>query len=242
MSLTMIGNWLSVPFLSLSSVFLSVTLGVLLAFYFFKNSKTCLLPPGPYGLPVLGNLHQLGKETHISLHEMSKIYGEVISVYFGQKLFIIVSGKRLISEVLTTRSAEFGIRPVTPFSSCFSVGKSITFSSISTAEHKRLKVFALSAIKKTEKKLLASSLHGFQDDNNILTTNHISLEKIFSEDAVIMGRKMVRLSEDYERKYKHLRDGNEKYRNAASGIASFATIRAACAILLGKRYLSLFIA
>ncbi|VVB05995.1 unnamed protein product [Arabis nemorensis] len=71
------------------------------------------LPPGPKGLPIIGNLHQLGRFLHKSLHKFSHEYGPVMLLHFGFVPVIIVSSKEGAEEVLKTHDLETCSRPKT---------------------------------------------------------------------------------------------------------------------------------
>ncbi|GBN61637.1 Cytochrome P450 2C39, partial [Araneus ventricosus] len=73
-----------------------------------KNSK---LPPGPWGLPILGYWPFISK-THTQFFEMSKKYGNVFCFRtVGGRLITILSGHKTIKEVLVNRAEEFIGRP-----------------------------------------------------------------------------------------------------------------------------------
>ncbi|KAL4557628.1 hypothetical protein LXL04_035813 [Taraxacum kok-saghyz] len=79
----------------------------LLFFFFFfltrnKSSKELPLPPGPYPWPIVGNLYQMGKNTHIRLAEMAQVYGPLMSLRLGQRILIVGSSPAAASEILKT--------------------------------------------------------------------------------------------------------------------------------------------
>ncbi|KAD4888843.1 hypothetical protein R6Q59_034264 [Mikania micrantha] len=72
----------------------------------FKN------PPGPSGLPLIGNLHQIDQSNlHISLWNLSKSYGPIVSLRLGFIPAIVVSSASLAKEVLKTQDLIFCSRP-----------------------------------------------------------------------------------------------------------------------------------
>lgn len=77
-----------------------------------RFSATKHLPPGPFHLPIIRNVHQMTSESrHVDLTAIEKQYGPVIRLYLGSQLVIVVSGQTTIKEVLVTKSAEFAWRP-----------------------------------------------------------------------------------------------------------------------------------
>ncbi|KAL1199272.1 Cytochrome P450 71B5 [Cardamine amara subsp. amara] len=97
------------------SIFLCFLLLLPLSLFFFKKllSPKGKLPPGPTGLPIIGNLHQFGRFLHKSLHKLSKEYGPMMLVHFGVVPVIIVSTKEGAEEVLKTHDIETCSRPKT---------------------------------------------------------------------------------------------------------------------------------
>ncbi|XP_047127905.1 steroid 17-alpha-hydroxylase/17,20 lyase isoform X2 [Hydra vulgaris] len=99
-------------------MFLEVAFGVVtplflyvIATYLDHLFKCRFYPPGPFPLPIIGNLHLIGKKPHEKFVEYSKKYGEVFSLSFGMHRVVIVSGKDSIREVLVQKSNIFAGRP-----------------------------------------------------------------------------------------------------------------------------------
>ncbi|XP_037649490.1 cytochrome P450 2K1-like isoform X1 [Sebastes umbrosus] len=90
---------------------------ILLVFYiFFHNSDHQRKePPGPWPLPVFGNLLQLDlKSVHSTLYEFSKKYGSVFRVYLGPQKVVILAGYETVKQALVNHAVEFGDRYVAP--------------------------------------------------------------------------------------------------------------------------------
>jgi len=68
-------------------------------------------PPGPPTLPIIGNLHMLGKLPHRTLESLSKKYGPIMSLQLGQVPTIIISSSKVAESFLKTHDINFASRP-----------------------------------------------------------------------------------------------------------------------------------
>ncbi|MQM16381.1 hypothetical protein Taro_049333 [Colocasia esculenta] len=71
------------------------------------------LPPGPPGLPIIGNLHQLGENSHQTLCRLSKKYGPLMHMQLGRVPALVISSAQLAEQVLKTHDLLFCSRPAT---------------------------------------------------------------------------------------------------------------------------------
>lgn len=76
---------------------------------YLKRPKN--LPPGPWGLPVVGSLFSLGKEPHITLMDMAKEYGNVFSINLGGQRVVVLNGFKAVREALVKKAEAFAGRP-----------------------------------------------------------------------------------------------------------------------------------
>eukprot|EP00253_Pinus_taeda_P034812 PITA_34812 len=77
---------------------------------FFSSGRKGRLPPGPFPLPIIGNLHMLGKLPHRALAALSKKYGPLMSLRFGSALILVVSSPEMAREFLKTHDELFAYK------------------------------------------------------------------------------------------------------------------------------------
>ncbi|KAJ0819592.1 putative cytochrome P450 [Helianthus annuus] len=89
-----------------------LSLPVLSLLYILLKKKSKLNPPGPPGLPFIGNLHQLDLSSlHTSLWNLTKPYGPIVSLRFGFNSAVVISSASLAEEILKTQDLIFCSRP-----------------------------------------------------------------------------------------------------------------------------------
>ncbi|KAH9320603.1 hypothetical protein KI387_015242, partial [Taxus chinensis] len=76
-----------------------------------RNSSSSRLPPGPFALPIIGNLHQLGKLAHISIQDLASKYGPIMYLRLGYIPVVVVSSTEMTKEFFTTHDLIFANRP-----------------------------------------------------------------------------------------------------------------------------------
>ncbi|KAH9315873.1 hypothetical protein KI387_024500, partial [Taxus chinensis] len=89
-------------------VILAVVVAVV---YKLVQWKRYRLLPGPRGLPIVGNLVDIGAVRFRCFSEWSKQYGPIMSMWFGSTLNVIVCNTELAKEVLKEHDQQLADRP-----------------------------------------------------------------------------------------------------------------------------------
>ncbi|KAH6756773.1 hypothetical protein C2S53_020931 [Perilla frutescens var. hirtella] len=98
----------------MESFFVSVVAAVLLILmsftYFLSSGPRRKLPPGPYPLPIIGNMLQLGRQPHHTFAKLSKQYGPLMSIHLGSLYTVVVSSPEMAKEILHKHGQVFSGR------------------------------------------------------------------------------------------------------------------------------------
>ncbi|CAI9087719.1 OLC1v1021864C1 [Oldenlandia corymbosa var. corymbosa] len=97
------------PVLFLFSLFTFLLLNLVMKSRAKPVSK---LPPGPWKLPFIGNIHQLvGSLPHHVLTDLAKKYGPLMMLQVGEVPTLVVSSPEMAKEIMKTHDVEFAFRP-----------------------------------------------------------------------------------------------------------------------------------
>ncbi|PNX97107.1 cytochrome p450 71d11-like protein, partial [Trifolium pratense] len=96
----------------LASFFLFMLVALKMGKNLKKKGSAPNLPPGPWKLPIIGNIHHLITSTpHRKLRDLAKIYGPLMHLQLGEISAIVVSSPEYAKEVLKTHDVIFASRP-----------------------------------------------------------------------------------------------------------------------------------
>lgn len=79
-----------------------------------KVPKSCREAPGPKGLPVIGNAHQLGSQPHRQIIQWAKEYGEIYKIRLGWNDWYMICSPEAVKEILDRQSKDSSSRAPMP--------------------------------------------------------------------------------------------------------------------------------
>ncbi|NXK37308.1 CP1A4 protein, partial [Piprites chloris] len=168
-------------------------------------------PPGPRGYPILGNVLELRKDTHLALTKLSQKYGDVMEVRIGMRPVLVLSGLETIKQALVKQGEDFMGRPDLHSFQYISNGQSLAFSPDSGEVWKALR------------KLAQSALKTFSIAPSPTSSSTCLLEEHVSKEAEYLVTKFLQLMEE-QKSF----DLNQYL------VVSVANV--ICAMCFGKRY------
>ncbi|XP_056307543.1 cytochrome P450 2F2 [Danio aesculapii] len=85
---------------------------IFLLFLFIQIQRPKKFPPGPRPLPLFGNLLELNINNPLKDFErLADRYGNIYSLYFGSKPWVVLNGFEALKEALVTKAVDFAGRP-----------------------------------------------------------------------------------------------------------------------------------
>ncbi|WOH00879.1 hypothetical protein DCAR_0520255 [Daucus carota subsp. sativus] len=96
------------------ALLLAISLPLLLLFTLRNHHvrKSSRRPPGPPGLPVIGNMHQFDSlSTHVYLYKLSQKYGPLMSLQLGSVQTLVISSAAAAKQVFKYHDLCFSSRP-----------------------------------------------------------------------------------------------------------------------------------
>ncbi|XP_031559230.1 cytochrome P450 1A1-like [Actinia tenebrosa] len=85
-------------------------------------------PPGPFALPIVGNISLLGSQPHLNLTHLADLYGEIYSLRLGSRKVVVLNSVKMAQEVLVKNARHFSDRPpLQSFQVNSNNGQSISF-------------------------------------------------------------------------------------------------------------------
>jgi cytochrome P450 len=73
--------------------------------------------PGPKGLPILGNAHQLGPHLHRQITQWARQYGEIFKIRLGWNDWYILCSPSAVKEIMDRQSKDSSSRAPMPVAS-----------------------------------------------------------------------------------------------------------------------------
>ncbi|KAK6137685.1 hypothetical protein DH2020_028611 [Rehmannia glutinosa] len=77
-----------------------------------SNKKNPPLPPGPKGLPLVGNLLSLDPDLHTYFSNLAQTYGPIYTLKLGKKIGIVITSPAIAKQVLKDHDTIFANRDI----------------------------------------------------------------------------------------------------------------------------------
>ncbi|KAK4710367.1 hypothetical protein R3W88_004880 [Solanum pinnatisectum] len=106
---------------------------------FISLRRSKRVAPGPFPLPIIGNLHLLGDKPHISLAQVAKKHGPIMNLKLGQ-ITVVISSSILAKQVLQKQDLAFSNRFVPDtLRACNHSGLSVVWLPVNNSQWRTLR-------------------------------------------------------------------------------------------------------
>ena len=92
--------------------FLIISLALLIVLLSLRYARSSVerKPPGPWSLPVIGNIFLFGLAPHKNVTKLAQQYGKIFSMKLGSREVIIVNDIDTVKEALLQKGSDFSSR------------------------------------------------------------------------------------------------------------------------------------
>lgn len=208
---------------------------MLITKYYFSSEKKSqsVLPPGPRGLPIVGNLLQLGKNPHLTMTELSRHYGSVYKLMFGSRMVVVLNGVDAIKQALLRQPLDFVMRPEMYSSKFISGGHSVVFGALPVEEHRRYRKLLVDALKSYALRRVPSKC----SDASRGKRSMAMVEDIVSEEVGNLSQRLIKKFQNENgcvHEVHGIDDDTKDMKGVFNEIA-WTTSNIICAFLFGER-------
>ncbi|CAN0890277.1 Premnaspirodiene oxygenase [Linum grandiflorum] len=149
-------------------------------------------PPGPWKLPIIGNLHQIAATNlplHHRLRDLATKHGPLMHLQFGEVSTVIVSSAELAKEFLQTKDINFAARPYVPsVHAIFYQGRDIAFGNGEYWKYMR-KICVQELLSANRVKSLVPTIE--QQVNQLVTSINKQQQRSSSDSGINIGEMLV---------------------------------------------------
>ena len=114
------------------------------------------MPPGPFPLPFIGNVHQFGSNPPFTMENLRKKYGDLYTVTTPVGTFVVVNSGKIVRDVLVSKKDDFAGRPKASF---FPMNEIFANKDIPSSDYSTRLVF--------RRKIVSSALHLFGEGTKV---------------------------------------------------------------------------
>uniref|UniRef100_A0A8D2CY40 Cytochrome P450 1A n=1 Tax=Sciurus vulgaris TaxID=55149 RepID=A0A8D2CY40_SCIVU len=141
----------------------------------FKN------PPGPWRLPIIGNLLTIMHDPHLALTSLKQKYGNVMQIHIGTVPVVVLSGFETIYQALVVQGDDFKARPDFYSFRFIGNGKSLTFGK------------DCGDVWYERKRMAQRALKSFSTSSNPMSLSSCYLETYVTREAELLIDKFIDL-------------------------------------------------
>ena len=94
------------------SIVFTVLPAIVIFIWLFSNGRPRNLPPGPWAPPIIGHLLTMKGDALIeSFEKLRRKYGDIFTLYLGDKPLVVINNFKLYKEVFVTKQDSTYYRP-----------------------------------------------------------------------------------------------------------------------------------